>query len=70
MSTPDSSSVDKAVNTAISDAKTAALKAGVGLNRATASEEEEDLSSSIKVSLAFELEGLSNAPSLMVVEKP
>lgn len=69
MSTPDSSSVDKAVNTAISDAKTAALKAGVGLNRATAPEEEEDLSSSIKVSLAFELEGLSNAPSLMAVEK-
>ena len=61
--------MDRAVDTAISDAKTAALKAGVGLNRASKEEEEEFLSSGVKVSLAFELEGLDNAPSIMALEK-
>lgn len=61
--------MDKAVDTAITDAKTAALQAGIGLTRLIESDEEEDVSSDIKVSLAFELEGLDSAPSLIALEK-
>ncbi|ALC04935.1 cation transport ATPase [Corynebacterium deserti GIMN1.010] len=68
MSRPEPSSVDKAVGAAISEARSAALKAGVGLHRPV-DEEEDSQQSGIKVSLSFELEGLDNAPSLMAVER-
>ncbi|MFP7364800.1 HAD-IC family P-type ATPase [Corynebacterium callunae] len=68
MSTPEHQEVENAVDSAIHDAKDAALKAGIGM-RQKPEDEDEEIDLGPKVSMGFELEGLEGAPSLVAIEK-
>ena len=61
--------VDSAVTAAISQAKEAALKAGVGVRPRVGDEPEDNPADGIRVSFAFDLEGVASAQSLIAVEQ-
>lgn len=64
------SELEAAVVDAISSAKNAALKAGIGIaSTNTDDDDEDDPLTRDKVSFSFELEGLDSAPSLIAIEK-
>lgn len=61
--------LDDTVVDAISDAKTAALKAGVGVASTHHGDEDDDPLAGGRLSFSFDLEGLDGAPSLITIEK-